>query len=261
VPTLEAPVDLYEEVVGQGRVGVRLSSVIVLLRTVMRVPVRPIRALLLILYRGEIFELLHRVVDKASLGLEDSKGQIRASPAVQADEAGWQEDGKNGSIWSACTPTLRYDEDHHSRSGDSVKEVIGPDVAGVLGSDVSAGYNSHQGLHQRCWVHSLRAIHPLKKKYPHDEGLLLWAKQVKAFSEEAVAWAEHGPGASLSARKPQHARLAPAQAFEQRFWARCQPFAQTLAFPHTLCERMERFLPEMFAFIVLAFGACPQPSG
>jgi transposase len=237
-----------------------LTSLIALVRTVMRLPVRQIRALLLMLYRceistGEIVELLHRVVKHAEPTLSAIKEQIRASPAVQADETGWREDGENGYIWCACTPTLRYYEDYHSRSGDIVKELIGPDFAGVLGSDFYAGYNSHQGLHQRCWVHYLRDIPNLRKIYPEDEGLLLWASQVKAVYEDAVTWAEHGPDPSLSPRKHQQARMAHQHAFEQRLWALCQPFAHTLAFQHTLCERMERFLPEMFAFI--AFPGVP----
>lgn len=256
----EAPVDLHEEVLGQGRIGVRLTSLIALLRTVMRLPVRQIRALLLILYGcqisvGEIVEVLHRLVSHAGPVLEAIKGQIRASPAVQADETGWREDGENGYVWSASTPTLRYYEYHHSRSGEIVKALIGPDFAGVLGSDFYAGYNSHQGLHQRCWVHYLRDIHNLKKKYPEDEPLLLWAKQVKALYEEAVSWAEQGPDTSLSARKQQQVRVAQQHACEQRLWALCQPFAHTLAFQHTLCERIERFLPEMFAFV--AFPGVP----
>jgi len=256
----EAPVDLHEEALGQGRIGVRLTSLIALLRSLMRLPVRQIQSLLLILYGcqiscGEIVELLQRVVKHAEPVLEAIKGQIRASPAVQADETGWREDGENGYIWSACTPTLRYYEYHHSRSGEIVKELIGPDFAGVLGSDFYAGYNSHQGLHQRCWVHYLRDIHNMKKKYPQDEELLSWAKQVKTVYEDAVAWAEHGPDPHLSARQQSLARVLQQHTFEQRLWAVCQPFAHTQAVQHTLCERMERFLPEMFTFV--AFPAVP----
>ncbi len=43
-----------------------------------------------------------------------------------------------------------------------VKHLIGDDFGGVLGSDFYAGYNIHQGLHQRCWVHFLRDGHELK---------------------------------------------------------------------------------------------------
>src|SRR6266480_7434467 len=226
----------------------------------MRLPLRQLRDALRDLHGfevslGELVELLHRIREYAQPVLSDLKAQIRASPAVQADETGWREDGDNGYIWSACPPTLRYYEYHHSRSGDIVKALIGPDFAGVLGSDFYAGYNSHQGLHQRCWVHYLRDIHNLKKKYPEDESLQLWAKQVKALYEEAGSWAEQGPDSSLPARKQQLARVAQQHAFEQRLWALCQPFAHTLAFQHTLCERMERFLPEMFTFV--AFPGVP----
>lgn len=256
----EAPVDLHEEVLGQGRIGVRLTSLIALLRTVMRLPVRQIRDLLRILYGceisvGEIVELLHRVGKHAEPVLAGIKAEIRASPAVQADETGWREDGENGYIWCACTPTLRYYEYHHSRAGEIVKDLMGPDFAGVLGSDFYAGYNSHQGVHQRCWVHYLRDIRTLKKKYPDDERLQTWAKEVKAVYDDAVAWAEHGPDPSLSPHQQQQARVAQQHAFEQRLWALCQPFAHTLAFQHTLCERMERFLPEMFTFV--AFPGVP----
>lgn len=256
----EAPVDLQQETLGQGRIGVRLSSLIGLLRIVLRLPVRQIRALLLLLYggeisTGEIVELLHRMVSHAQPAIAAIKEQIRGSPAVQADETGWREDGENGYIWCACTPTLRYYEYHHSREGAIVKELIGPDFAGVLGSDFYAGYNSHQGFHQRCWVHYLRDIHTLKKKYPDDKALLLWASQVKALYEEAVTWAQQAPDPHLSARQSQQARVAQQHAFEQRLWALCQPFAHTQAFQHTLCERMERFLPEMFTFV--AFPGVP----
>ena len=62
---------------------------------------------------------------------------------------GWREDGINGYIWAVSTPTLCYYEYHHSRAGEVIKELIGEEFCGVLGSDFYAGYNSHQGLHQR----------------------------------------------------------------------------------------------------------------
>jgi len=256
----ETPVDLHEDVVGQGRIGVRVTSVMALVRTVMRLQVRHIRPVRHLLSgceisTGEIVELLHRVVTHAKPVREAITGQSRASPAVQADETGWREDGEHGSIWSAWTPTLRSDEDHHARSGDIVKEWIGPDVAGVLGSDVSAGSNRHHGLHHRWWVHDLRAIPHLKKTDPDEEGLLIWAKQITALDDDAVAWTPQGPDPRLPVRTPQQARVAHHRALEQRLWALCQPCAPTQAFPQTFCERMERFLPEMFACV--AFPGVP----
>ena len=46
----EAPVDVSGEVIGHGRMGVKLTSVIAYLRTVMRLPVRQIQAYLATLH-------------------------------------------------------------------------------------------------------------------------------------------------------------------------------------------------------------------
>jgi transposase len=199
----EAPVDLHEQVLGQGRLGVRMASLIASLRTVMRLPLRQIQAYLLSFHGlqislGELVEVLHRIREHAQPVLDGFKAEIRASPAVQADETGWREDGSNGYIWSVSTPTLRYYEYHQSRAGEVFKELIGDAFGGVLGSDFYAGYNIHHGLHQRCWVHDLRDVHNLKEKYPHDGQLRAWATAVKAIYDEATAWVEHGldPNAS-----------------------------------------------------------------
>src|SRR5216684_255206 len=252
----EAPVDFHEQVVGQGRIGVRLASLIATLRTVMRLPIRQIQTYLLTLHgvtisSGEIVELLHRIREHAQPVLDALKAEIRASPAVQADETGWREDGSNGYIWSVSTPSVRYYEYHHSRAGEVVKHLIGEDYDGVLGSDFYAGYNIHQGLHQRCWVHYLRDAHELKEKYPHDEHLFTWAASVKAIYDAAVAWAERGPDPHLSLRQQQQVRVAQQHAYEQQLWHLCQPYVGTATPQHTLCERVERFLPELFVFVAV----------
>src|SRR5713226_6806118 len=107
---------------GKSRIGVRLASLIATLRTVMRLPIRQIQAYLLTLHgvtisSGEIVEVLHRLKAQMQPQLAALKMQIRASPAVQADETGWREDGSNGSIWSVSTPDIRYCEYQHSREG------------------------------------------------------------------------------------------------------------------------------------------------
>src|SRR6266568_7080587 len=255
----EAPVDVHEQVLGQGRIGVRLASIIAYLRTVTRLPIRQIRDYLLNVHGfqvsvGEIVELLHRIKEHVQPALDALKEEIRASPAVQADETGWREDGSNGYIWSVSTPSVRYYEYHHSRAGEVVKHLIGENYDGVLGSDFYAGYNIHQGLHQRCWEHFLRDGHELKEKYPHDEHLFTWAVSVKAIYEAAVSWAEHGPDPHLSPRTQQQARVAQQHAYEQQLWHLCQPYVGTATPQHTLCERVERFLPERFVFVAVPGG-------
>src|SRR5690242_21052546 len=117
--------------------------------------------------------------------LMELKTAIRGSPAVQADETGWPEDGINGYIWSVSTAQVRYYEYHHSRGSEVVKQLLGETFEGVLGSDFFASYNIHQGLHQRCWVHLLRDGHDLKELYPADATVQQWFTDLKALYERA----------------------------------------------------------------------------
>ena len=100
-------------------------------------------------------------------------------------------------------------------------------------------------------VHFLRDGHELKEKYPQDAPLHRWAASVKAIYEQAVAWAEQGPDQHLSPRQQHQARVAQQHAFEQQLLEVCRPYVGTNAPQHTLCERVERFLPELFVFVAV----------
>src|SRR3989441_8121990 len=91
----------------------------------------------------------------------------------------------------------------------------------------------------------------LLEDWPDDEPLRTWASCVKTIYEQAVAWAEQGPDTALSPRQQQQARAAQQHAFEQQLWQLCQPYVRTAAPQHTLCERVERFLPELFVFVAV----------
>jgi transposase len=236
--------------------GVRLASLIADLRSVMRFPLRQLQEVLRELHGmpvrlGERVELVPRMREDAEPVLKGLKAQVRASPAVQADQTGWREDGVNGSIASVWTPSIRDDEDPHWRAGEGVKPLIGENFQGVLGSDLSAGYHLHQGLHQRCWVHFLREVQELKDDFPHDEPRRRWAKDVKAIDEQAVAWAAQEWDPDLSAHQGDRVRVAQPHAFEQRLWKLCQPYAHTPAAHHTFCERVEPLFPERLVFVAV----------
>ncbi len=188
----EAELSVGTQALGQGRLGVRITSLIAYLRTVMRLPVRQIQAYLATVHAlkisvGEIVELLHRLKHKMEPTLMELKMAIRGSPAVQADETGWREDGSNGYIWSASTPSVRYYQYHHSRGSEVVKLLVGEAFEGVLGSDFFASYNIHQGLHQRGFVHLLRDGHDLKELYREDATLRQWFTDLKAVYDRARA--------------------------------------------------------------------------
>lgn len=87
--------DLHGQVLGQGRMGVRLISLLAYLRTTLRLPVRLIRTDLatmhhLTLSADAIAGLLHRPRDQLEPAVEALKTQARASPVLHGDETGWR---------------------------------------------------------------------------------------------------------------------------------------------------------------------------
>jgi hypothetical protein len=219
-------------------------SLVAELHIVCRIPIRTIRALLKALYgldisQGELTELLHRVAARGQ-GEYDALGQqVRGSPVVNADETGWREDGVNGYVWSFSTPEVRYFVWRRSRGQDVAVEALGEDFGGVLVSDFYCGYNRIPSRHQRCWVHLLRDLDRLEELHPEDEGVREWVGYIKGLYAEARAFRSEDAGERLRYR----------YACERALMAAARPFVKTGFAQHTLAERIERFLPELFVFV------------
>jgi transposase len=70
-----------------------------------------------------------------------------------------------------------------------------------------------------------------------------WFTDLKALYERARAYA--GPDPALPPAKQAAVRRQQQHAFEQELMRLCAPFGPM----HTLCERVESFLPELFVFV------------
>lgn len=189
----QAHVDLAGQVIGQGRMGVRIASLIAYLRTTLRMQVRLIREYLHTMHwlgisTGEIVDLLHRLAqtEKMQAAATTIKEQVRKSPIVHGDETGWREGGQNGYIWLFCTPDgERYYEYDKSRAGAVVKRILGSEFKGTLVTDFYAAYNDLPCEHQRCWVHLLRDLHELKEDHKDNGEVLEWAAQLRRLYNQA----------------------------------------------------------------------------
>lgn len=236
--------DLGGVVVGQGRLGVNLVSLIVTLREEGRLPVRTIQWYLatvhgLSLSVGEIVGLSHLSARRARPVVAAIRQQVQASPAVCADETGWRQNGQNGYVWTFSTPTERLFL-RRGRNKEVVDEVLGDGFAGVVVSDFYAAYDHYPGLHQRCWPHLLRDIHSLRTVYADDAALARWAKAVRDLYVEAKGFHSH------DARRRQQAR----KRFERRLLGLALPFAdEPLAMQARLCRRVRRYAKELFVFV------------
>jgi hypothetical protein len=235
--------DLSGEVIGQRRLSIQTMSLIATLREVARLPLATIRWQLAALHGlrlsiGELVEVLHTVAKKGQTALARLKEQVRASPVVHGDETGWREGGRNGYVWAFSTPTVRYFLYRQSRSGLLVNEVLGEEFEGCLVSDFYAGYNRMAGRHQRCWVHLLRDISELREAHPDHDGLRHWAQRVNGLYRRAKRF--HGN---------ERQRAQAQQRFKCLLSRLGAPFLKGDAPQRTLCERIERYLPELFAFV------------
>lgn len=235
---------LRDQVVGQQRLGLGLVSRIVTLREVGRLPVRTIQWYLqtfhnLYLSVGTITSLSQRVARAAADEVTAIRDQIRASPAVHADETGWRTDGRNGYIWTFSTPQARYFL-HGRRTKTMVDSALGPDFDGVLLSDCYAAYTHYPGLKQRCWAHLLREIHDLRQVFPDDTALATWAEAVHALFVEARDTVHPTP----------ELRALAAGRYRQRLLELVRPVAGDPEAPaRQLSARLERFIGDLFVFV------------
>ena len=246
--------DLTGQVFGQGRIGVRVASVVAYLRTTLRLPVRLVQSYLQTLHGlhlsiGEIAELAHAVQQHLQPLAEQLKRSVQASEVVHGDETGWRENGQNGWAWAFVTAgpaAVRYYEYDPGRSHRVPQRVLGADWRGCLVTDFYAAYNLIPGRHQRCWVHLLRDLHALKEAHAETAAVLTWPAAVRQLYDDAQTWLNEHPAPSTAARTQQYLNLhAQACALGQQYaGAPTHPCA-------VLAKRLLRHQDELFQFVLL----------
>jgi transposase len=207
--------DLSGQVLGQGRMGVRLGSLVACLRTSSRLPVRTIQSYLgtfhqLTVSVGEVVYLLDQVREATNSAVAELKGEVQRSRVLHADETGWRQDGQNGYIWAFATPGeqgIRYYEFDPSRSHEVVQRVLDDRFHGHLVSDFYAGYNAYGCRKQRCWTHFLRDLHELKVKHADNLAVVRWGEAVRALYDEAQEWLGNVPNPGREQREAKYMSL------------------------------------------------------
>jgi hypothetical protein len=243
-------VRLEGEVLGQERIGLRLMSLIGVLRVVHRLPLALIQDLLEQLYGLRLSEGgIQQVLDRLARGLAPPRAAIvtqsRASPSRHMDETGWREDGQNGYLWVEATdaplPTRVYTY-RNSRAGTVADDLVG-DYAGVLVTDGYAAYDHLPCSKQRCWTHLLRTAHEIKETHLQDTPLVDWTGALKTLYVQATMVAAN-PTRTLAQR------AAAATDADRRLRALCLCYYHAPTHPaHALARWMHRHIDELFTFV------------
>jgi transposase len=230
-------------VVGQGRLGVGVLSLIATLRETLRLPIERIQWYLdavhgLRLSVGAIVGALHTVADRAAPVVSGMREAIRASPVLHVDETGWRQDGHNGYAWTLSTETVRTFV-WGGRERAVLEAAIGESYGGVLVSDFYAAYTSYDGRHQYCWAHLLRDVDELTEQHRDEPAVRGWADAIHALYERATTT----PAAPEPAGRQR-------QAYEAEVRALCAPYVGVGEAPQrTLCVRITKHLADLFVFV------------
>jgi hypothetical protein len=243
--------NLTGQVLGQGRIGVRVAALVAYLRTTLRLPVRQIQAYLATLHNlrlsvGEIVALGHAVRQQLQGTADQLLVEVRQQAVVHQDETGWRENGANGYLWTtACDGpnAVRHYAYSPSRGHQVPLRLLEGDWRGVLVTDFYAAYNRVPGLHQRCWTHLLRALHELKEVHAARADVVAWAQTVRRLYDEGQTWLD--TARSLDERRGKYADLS------QRAWELGQQYAYAPEHPcWALAKRLLRHQEELFQFVL-----------
>ena len=246
--------DLRGQVIGQGRIGVGIASLVAWLRTSLRMPARQVQEYLATLHNltlssGEIIALTHAVGQELQGAADQLLVTARGQEVVHQDETGWRQDGQNGYVWLTATDgaaAVRHYEFSLSRSHHVPQRLLGPRFQGVLVSDFYAAYNLLPGRHQRCWVHLLRDLHHLKDAHPESAESIAWALAVRQLYDEAQAWLAAHLTPTTEQRQQYYLQL------QQRACALGQQHAFTAGHPCcALAKRLLRHQDELFQFVLV----------
>jgi transposase len=246
--------DLSGQVLGRGRMGLRIASLVAYLRTTLRLPVRQVQRYLATLHNlelsgGAIVALAEAVYQQLHGQADQLLAQVRSQAVVHQDETGWRENGANGYVWVTASDgpqAVRYYEYSPSRSHFVAQRLLGERFRGVLVSDFYAAYNLIPGRHQRCWAHLLDDLHQLKAAHTERVDVLGWAQAVRQLYDDGRVWLAEHADPSAAARQQQYEHL----------YQRAVELGQCYAFDSThpcwaLAKRLLRHQAELFQFVLV----------
>lgn len=115
---------------------------------------------------GEVANILARQHQVWTPTYEQLKADIRAAPAVHADETSWAIQQNDGLGYAWCLSDANSEKVYYSlensRGAVHARNLIGDQFTGVRISDDYGVYRALPGTQQLCWAHLYRGIRDLR---------------------------------------------------------------------------------------------------
>jgi transposase len=67
--------------------------------------------------------------------VEEARAAVQQADVVHMDETGWRQEQQRAWLWTAVTAELTVFRIDRSRGGAAIEALLGPEFAGVVGSD------------------------------------------------------------------------------------------------------------------------------
>jgi transposase len=93
----------------------------------------------------------------AALAEPVAQAHVQQQQQVNVDETSWAKHNKKQWLWTATTPLVTVFLIMASRSAAAAKQLLGQQIAAIIGSDRFSAYNwLDSSRRQLCWAHLLR---------------------------------------------------------------------------------------------------------
>ncbi len=89
--------------------------------------------------------------------VEEARAAVQQAATANVDETGWRQGRRRAWLWTVVTALVTVFHIDRSRAGQVVRTLLGPDWAGVVGSDRFSAYRwLPPDQRQVCWAHLKR---------------------------------------------------------------------------------------------------------
>lgn len=111
---------------------------------------------------GTVSAIEHTVSAALASVVDEARMAVQQAPMANVDETGWRQGRRRAWVWTVVTALVTVFHIDRSRGGQVVRPLLGPDWAGIVGSDRFSAYR-WLALAQRqvCWAHLTRDFQKL----------------------------------------------------------------------------------------------------